>query len=104
MAPAAVVSLLSGLYLYHALHGGLQSRAEAALAIGAFSAVLSFFVGAIGRREPSRQPARLDSLAAPSAADLKEIERLDRRVMWTGWATSALLLLSGATMAASRYL
>jgi hypothetical protein len=48
VAPAAAASLVSGLYLFHALHTGAHSLTEAALGIGASTAVASFFVGAIG--------------------------------------------------------
>jgi uncharacterized membrane protein len=104
VAPAAIVSLLSGLYLFSALHAGVHTATEIALGAGAFSAVLSFFAGAIGSRGPERQLAKLDALTAPSAADTARIEALNRRVVFTGRMTAILLAMSGAAMAAARFL
>ncbi len=75
VAPAAIVSLLSGLYLFSALHAGARTPTEIALAIGALAAVLSFFIKA-----------------------------LNGRVIASGRAAAVLLLVSGVAMAAARFL
>ncbi len=105
VAPAAIVSLLSGLYLFSALHGGALTPTETALGIGALAAVLSFFVGALGSGGPERQLAKLDALgAAQSPADAAKINALNGRVIASGRAAAALLLVSGASMAVARFL
>jgi uncharacterized membrane protein len=104
VAPAAVISLLSGLYLFSTLHAGQRSPTEIALGIGALLAVLSFFVGAIGSGRPERQLARLDAQSARSPSESARVELLDRRVVLTGRATALLLLISGAAMAIARFL
>jgi uncharacterized membrane protein len=104
VAPAAIVSFLSGLYLFSALHAGLHTPTEIALGAGAFSAVLSFFVGAIGSRGPELQLAKLDALTTRSASETARIAALNRRVVFTGRLTAILLAISGAAMAAARFL
>jgi len=105
VVPAAIISLLSGGYLFSALHGGAGTPSEIALGFGALAAVLSFFVGAIGSGGAERRLAKLDTLGdARSATDAAKIEALNTRVIASGRATAALLLLSGAAMAVARFL
>src|SRR5437899_644135 len=105
VAPAAIVSLLSGLYLFSALHAGARTPTEIALAIGALAAVLSFFVGALGSGGPERQLAKLDALGAAQApADVAKIKALNGRVIASGRAAAVLLLVYGVAMAAARFL
>jgi uncharacterized membrane protein len=105
VAPAAVISLLSGLYLFSALHAGARSLTEIALAAGAASAVLSFFVGAIGSGRPERELEALDALSdAQSPAEALRSKALERRVVVSARATGALLLISVAAMAVARFL
>src|SRR5262245_53911465 len=89
VAPAALVSAASGFYLFHALHGETWSR-EFVLSSGAFAAVLSFFVGALGSGPPERRLAQLDASKAQgheSPASLAEIAALERRVTITARVT-----------------
>jgi len=105
VAPAALVSLLSGLYLFSALHVGARTPTETALGIGALAAVLSFLVGALGSGGPERQLAKLDALgAAQSPADVAKIKALNERVIASGRVAAMLLLVSGAAMAVARFL
>jgi uncharacterized membrane protein len=104
VAPAAIISLLSGIYLFSTLHTGQRSPTEIALGIGALLAVLSFFVGAIGSGGPERQLARLDAQSTRSPSESAQVEALDRRVVLAGRATATLLLISGAAMAIARFL
>jgi uncharacterized membrane protein len=104
IGPAAIISLLSGLYLFSTLHAGQHSPTEIALGLGAFSAILSFFVGAIGSSGPERQLAKLDAQSARSSPENARIEALNRRVILTGRVTATLLLFSGAAMAIARFI
>jgi uncharacterized membrane protein len=105
VAPAAVVSLLSGLFLFSALHSGGRSPTEMVLGIGALSAVLSFLVGALGSARPERPLEKLDALGeARSSADMAKIRALNGRVIASARVTAALLLISAAAMAVARFL
>jgi hypothetical protein len=106
VAPAALVSVLSGLYLFRALHAG-PSWHELILISGAFSAVLSFFVGALGSGPPERRLARIDSEQKGDhvgPAVQAEIARLERRVTISARVTALLLLWATTSMAIARYL
>ena len=107
VAPAALVSVASGLYLFRTLHGGAWSRADLVLAVGAITAVLSFLVGAIGTGPPERRLAQLDALVARGAArtaEVAEIAALERRVQLAARVIAILLLVSCGAMAVARYL
>jgi uncharacterized membrane protein len=104
VGPAAVISLLSGVYLFATLHAGGRAPTEIALAVGALSAVLSFFLGAIGTGRPERQLAKLEELSTPSPTEAKSIAALNRRVILFARVTAGLLLFSVVAMAAARFL
>ena len=106
VAPAAVVSLVSGLYLFSTLHAGAHTLNEILLGVGALAAVLSFLVGAVGSGPAERRLARLDQAKAAGAfteADTQTVAKLDRRVVITARLTAALLLISTLAMAVARY-
>ena len=106
VAPAAVVSLVSGLYLFSALHAGAHTLTEILLGVGALTAVLSFLVGAIGSGPAERRLARFDQAKATGVfteADAQTVARLDRRVVITARLTAALLLISTLARAVARY-
>ena len=106
VAPAAAVSLVSGLYLFSALHAGAHTITEAALGVGALTAVLSFLVGAIGSGPAERRLALLDQAKTAGAfteGDAQTVVKLDRRVVITARSTAALLLVSTLAMAIARY-
>ena len=97
VGPAAAVSLVSGLYLFSALHTRTHTITEAVLSLGALTAVLSFFVGAIGSGPAERRLARLDQARAAGAfteADAQIASKLDKRVVITARLTAVLLLIS----------
>ncbi|MGH7880716.1 MAG: hypothetical protein ACREQD_14635 [Candidatus Binataceae bacterium] len=102
VVPAASVSFLSGLYLFSARHAGSRSLTEVALGIGAFSTVLSFFVGAVGSGVPERQLEKLDARSALSPSESTRFAALNRRVVLSGRATAGLRLISGSAMAIAR--
>jgi uncharacterized membrane protein len=106
VAPAAVVSLASGLYLFSTLHAGAHTLTEIVLGVGALAAVLSFVAGAVGSGPAERRLARLDQARAAgvfSEADAQTVAKLDRRVVITARLTAALLLISTLAMAVARY-
>jgi uncharacterized membrane protein len=106
VGPAAAISLISGLYLFSALHAGAHTITETVLAVGAFTAVLSFLIGAIGSGPAERRLARLDQAKAAGAfteGDAQTIAKLDRRVVITARLTAALLLVSTLAMAIARF-
>jgi uncharacterized membrane protein len=106
VAPAAVVSLVSGLYLFSTLHAGAHTLTEIVLGVGGLTAVLSFLVGAVGSGPAERRLARLDQAKAAGAfteADAQTVANLDRRVVITARLTAALLLISTLAMAVARY-
>ena len=106
VAPAAIVSLASGLYLFSTLHAGAHALTEIMLGAGALAAVLSFVVGAVGSGPAERRLARLDQARAAgvfSEADAQTVAKLDRRVVITARLTAALLLISTLAMAVARY-
>jgi uncharacterized membrane protein len=106
VAPAAVVSLLSGLYLFATVHAGAHSFTETLLALGAASAVLSFFVGAVGSGPAERRLARLDQATAAgtrSERDAQTVLKFNQRVVITARLTALLLLIATLAMAIARY-
>ena len=107
VAPAAVLTLLSGGYLFSTLHGGSGSPGEIVLLLGAVSAVLALIVGAIGNGLPERRLAKLDETAARTRLSPEmsaEVAALDRRVVFSARATAALLIVSVLAMGVARYL
>jgi uncharacterized membrane protein len=101
VAPAVLVTLLSGAYLYATVHAAVHTRTEMMLGAGALSATLALFVGAIGIGPPLRRLATLDALGAPSPSDAGQIAALDRRVVVSGRVVAVLLLVSSIAMAAA---
>jgi hypothetical protein len=61
-------------------------------------------VSGVERRGPERQLAKLDELGARANVGSDRIEALNRRVAVAGRPMAALLLFSGAAMAAARLL
>jgi hypothetical protein len=53
---------------------------------------------------PERQLAKLDEFNARANVETDRIEALNQRVVVAGRVTAALLLISGAAMAAARFL
>ena len=107
VAPAAVLTLLSGAYLFSALHGSGGSPGEIALLLGAVSAVLSLIVGAVGNGLPERRLAKLDETAARTRLSPEmsaEVAVLDRRAVFSARVTAALPIVSVLAMGVARYL
>jgi len=103
---AAFISVISGAYLFVALHESVSAQQGTALALGAIFAVLFFPVIALVGRPAELKLASLDSqrAAGASAADAREIARLNRRVLAASYAAVMLMALAAVAMASARYL
>jgi len=105
IAPAAVFSLLTGIYLFRHLHSGAWMNAEKVLALGAATAVISFFTGAIGSGPAEKKLAKMDvarSQGRLTSQMESEIEGLEHRVKISARLTATLLVVSVVAMATAR--
>ncbi len=93
MAGAAAVTLLSGGYLWHALHGAAFGKPETVLAVGIACALLAFVLqaggGAVARAQMKRGALTLDG----AKARMSKIQRF----------AAPLLAITIVCMAAARY-
>ncbi len=108
----AIVTIISGLWLYWRASGGFQpayvhSPMGGALAVGGLLAIVGFAVG-IAVMRPSMLKAAALARGAASSADkesvMEEAQRLRLRAQGAGRWVAALLSLSVAAMAVARYL
>jgi uncharacterized membrane protein len=102
------LTVLSGIYLFAALHASDTSLSGWVLRAGALAALLAFAAGlvsrATGRRLATVSEMAADALAARAAPALRqEIEGLRRSVALSSRATAALLGLAVLSMALFRY-
>lgn len=108
VAVAAVVSLISGIYLFVSLHKGGHGPAESALGIGAAAAVLSFLIGAFFDGPLEKTLARLDKEAATHGNASTEISQavvsLEKRAVFFSRLIVVLLMVSVIAMAIARFL
>lgn len=100
---AALVTVLSGMYLFATLHDGDTSTGGIVLATGAVAAVLSFLVGALIGRPAGMKMAKLQSEASKSAQDLARLASLGRRAALSSRIAGMLLGLAVLSMAMFRY-
>ena len=100
---AALVTVLSGIYLFATLHDGDTSAGGIVLATGAVAAVLSFLVGALMGRPAGMKMAKLQNEASKSAADLAQLAALGRRAAVSSRVSGILLGLAVLSMAMFRY-
>jgi uncharacterized membrane protein SirB2 len=102
VGPAALLTLLSGIYLMAVLHPGDESNTGLALRVGALAALLSIVVGAalIGPR--SRKLLRADR--GEVALDPQTRQRLQSGLSFAGKLNVALMLVAVLAMATARYL
>jgi uncharacterized membrane protein len=103
VAPAAIITVLSGGYLYVMLHAGAHSRTETILQTGAASAILALVIGAIGIGVPYARLAKLDANGAPPASSASLIASLNRRAILSGRVAAALLVLTVVAMSAANW-
>jgi uncharacterized membrane protein len=112
---AMALTILAGLGLFGVLSSGgngfARSRMGMTLSIGAVLAIVASAAGSMFSQPASRKLAALAQRmqqgqaggAAPNAADLAEMQALQRRIARTLSFVATLLVLSAATMAVARY-
>jgi uncharacterized membrane protein len=105
---SGLLTVLSGIYLFAALHARDTSLSGLVLRAGALAALLAFAAGlvsrATGRRLAAVSEAPAGAVAAPaSPVLLQEIAGLRRRAALSSRVTAALLGLAVLSMALFRY-
>jgi len=104
---AALVTVLSGVYLFASLHPHDHSASGVVLMAGAVAAVLSlatgFFLGRPAGRKLFELREQGPKSGAPSPELLQRLAALRNRVVLSSRATAALLGVAVLAMAAFRY-
>jgi len=104
---SALLTVLSGSYLFAALHSKDGSASGFVLKVGAIAALLSLVIGFLIARPTGRKLARLSEqqslAAAPPAEMLQKMLGLRRRAVLSTRFTAALLGLAVISMAGFRY-
>jgi uncharacterized membrane protein len=103
---SALLTVLSGSYLFATLHSNDGSAAGLVLKVGAVAAFISLVIGFLIGRPTGLKLARLSeqhSLAAPPADVLQKLSRLRLRAALSSRFTAALLGLAVLSMAGFRY-
>jgi uncharacterized membrane protein len=98
---AALVTVLSGIYMFATLHAGDTSAGGVVLETGAIAAVLSFLVSAVIVGPTGTRLSKLQGAA--SAPDVAQLASLRRRAAWSSRLAGILLGLAVLSMAAFRY-
>lgn len=98
---AALVTVLSGIYMFATLHAGDHSASGVVLETGAIAAVLSFLVGAVIVGPTGNRLSKLQREASPP--DAAQVASLRRRAAWSQRLAGILLGLAVLSMAAFRY-
>jgi hypothetical protein len=115
MPAVAVLTILSGIWLYSRISGGftsawMTSPSGLALGIGGVLSIVAFLVGVGIMRPASLRAAGLAKQAATSpegperSAQLASVQRLRSRSVKAGRVVAVLLTLVTALMAVARYL
>jgi hypothetical protein len=115
MPAVAVLTILSGIWLYWRISGGftsvwVTSPSGLALGIGGVLAIVAFLVGVGIMRQASLRAAALAKQVATSpegperSAQLAIVQQLRSRSVTAGRVVAALLALVTALMAVARYL
>jgi hypothetical protein len=103
--PAALVSVISGAYLFVTLHQGLHGPQELTIAIGAIAAILFLpLIALVGRPAEMKLAALDENAAGGRPTDPREITRLNNRVLFAAFTSVALMALSVVAMAAANHL
>jgi uncharacterized membrane protein len=102
---AALLTVLSGIYLMLVVHPGDRSVGGLVLQTGALAAILSFFTGLFIGRPAGQKLLQLmqQQSSTPSAAELAEREGLRKRAAFGSGLTAILLVLAVLAMATFRY-
>ena len=105
IAPAAVVSLLSGSNLFSSLRRSARARQQKSRLelVRSPPCSPSSWVPSVAV-PPSENWPSPDALGAPPPLETMRVEALNRRVILSAYATAGLLLISVTAMAAARFL
>jgi uncharacterized membrane protein len=98
---AALIAVLSGIYLFAALHAHDESAGARVLGAGAVTAILALGIGLLVGRPTGRKLGQLQQRNDAAAA--AEIDKLRRRATLVSRATAGLLALSVIAMATFRF-
>lgn len=111
---AAVLTVLSGIWLYWILSSGFQmawitSGMGLSLTVGGLLAIVALIIGFAVSRPTAMRMGRLGqeiqaSGGPPSDAQRAQMQALQTRMRWAGRVSSVLLLLAVIGMAVARYL
>lgn len=101
---SALITVLSGIYLFATLHSGDTSAGGVVLASGAIAAVLSFVVGVLIGRPAGMRMAKLQSQASSLSSEARaQLASLGRRAALSSRVSGILLGLAVLSMAVFRY-
>jgi hypothetical protein len=102
---SAVITVLSGIYLFATLHSGDHSAGGIVLGAGAAAAVLSFLVGVLIGRPAGMRLSELQLQASLNAStvDMAQLASLQRRAALSSRVAGILLGLAVLSMAVFRY-
>jgi uncharacterized membrane protein len=98
---SAVITVLSGFYLFAMLHSGNHSVSGMVLGTGAAAGVLSLLVGVLIGRPAGLRLSELQM--NPAGADKAQLSSLQRRAALSSRVAGILLALAVLSMAAFRY-
>jgi len=114
MGVTALLTIVSGFFLYARVSGGFQpvwvtSATGRAYGIGALAAILAVIVGGVvnartGAKIGALQKRLASAGAAPSAAEAAQLAGWQSRIERGALVVAALLVVAAAAMATARYL
>lgn len=102
---SALLTVLSGMYLFATLHSGDHSVGGIVLSTGAAAAVLSMLVGFLVGKPAGMRLSKLQMEASsnPAAVNMAQLASLQRRAAVSSRVAGILLGLAVLSMAAFRY-
>lgn len=102
---SAIITVLSGFYLFATLHSGDHSVSGMVLGTGAAAGVLSLLVGVLIGRPAGMRLSELQMQASsnPSGVDKAQLATLQRKAALSSRVAGILLALAVLSMAAFRY-
>lgn len=104
---SALLTVLSGIYLFAVLHPNDSSAGGLVLKTGAVAALLSLAIGFLVARPTGFKLAKLSQQGSPAAAPsqdmLQRVPELHRRAVLSSRLTAALLGIAVLSMAVFRY-
>ena len=107
VAPSAALAILSGIYLFAALHQHDDSASGIVLKTGAAAALLAAVVGALFNRSAGRKLLQLHEASSQHTANspdtIRQLAALRMRAAISVRATAALLGVTVLAMATFRY-